>query len=87
MTSHSSSSSKPHHIAIATISAVLVFVVWTCSRQLLTANTLVVYVYSDTEAQYSQNLEFFLKEAVQANDGADYFIILQVSCCARRATL
>jgi hypothetical protein len=77
-TAHTKSSRKPQHVAAATICAVLVFAVWR-SRALFRANTLVVYVFSDTEAQYSRNLEFFLKEAVKADDGADYFIILQVT--------
>jgi hypothetical protein len=49
-------------------------------RKVLAADTLVVYVFSDTEEQYSENLRFFLTEAVRAGDGADYFIILQVAC-------
>lgn len=40
-------------------------------------DTLVVYIFSNTDAEYLRNLKFFLKWGVREGDGADYVIILQ----------
>ncbi|GAB4817919.1 hypothetical protein N2152v2_004965 [Parachlorella kessleri] len=40
-------------------------------------DTLVFYVYSNTDPEYEGNLIFFLKKGVAANDGCDYVIIIQ----------
>ena len=41
------------------------------------ADTLVLYVFSNTDAEYEANLRFFLKHGVDANDGCDYIIVIQ----------
>lgn len=40
-------------------------------------DTLVLYVFSNTDTEYEANLRFFLKYGVQQDDGCDYLIILQ----------
>ena len=40
-------------------------------------DTLVVYVYSNTDPEYEGNLIYFLEKGVAANDGCDYVIIIQ----------
>ena len=37
---------------------------------------LVLYVYSDTNIEYTNNLKYFLARGVQANDGVDYIIVV-----------
>ncbi|KAL4425923.1 hypothetical protein ABPG75_009939 [Micractinium tetrahymenae] len=39
--------------------------------------TLVVYVFSGTDPEYADNLRFFIDEAVKADDGCEYIIVLQ----------
>lgn len=41
------------------------------------AHTLVIYIYSKTDTEYENNLLFFLKWGVAADDGCDYIFILQ----------
>ena len=41
------------------------------------ANTLVLYVFSNTDAEYEANLRFFLKHGVSADDGCDYIVVIQ----------
>ena len=40
-------------------------------------DTLVVYIFSNTDPEYLYNLKFFLKFGVREEDGADYVIVLQ----------
>lgn len=42
-----------------------------------TADTLVVYVFSNTDVEYGNNLRFFLQFGVAENDGCDYIVIIQ----------
>ena len=42
-----------------------------------TADTLVVYVYSNTNAEYQRNFHFFLEHGIHSNDGHHYIIIVQ----------
>jgi len=42
------------------------------------APTLVMYVFSDTDKEYFNNLRFFIKHAIRPNDNCQYIIILQV---------
>ena len=44
----------------------------------LTERTLVLYVFSATDAAYLDNLRFFVSHAVHSTDPADYVIILQL---------
>ena len=41
------------------------------------ADILVVYVFSNTDAEYEANLRFFLKHGVHGDDGCDYLIVIQ----------
>jgi hypothetical protein len=41
------------------------------------AHTLVIYIFSKTDTEYENNLLFFLKFGVKADDGCDYIFILQ----------
>lgn len=41
------------------------------------ADTVVVYVYSNTDPEYEGNLVYFLEKGVRANDGCDYIIVIQ----------
>lgn len=45
--------------------------------QWLVADTLVIYVYSDTDPEYRGNLEFFVRHGMWERDGCDYLIIIQ----------
>ena len=40
-------------------------------------DTLVVYIFSATDLEYINNLNFFLKFGIREGDGAEYVIILQ----------
>ena len=40
-------------------------------------DTLVTYIFSATDLEYINNLNFFLKYGIREGDGADYVIILQ----------
>jgi hypothetical protein len=40
------------------------------------SNVLVLYVYSNTDPEYVNNLKFFLREGVHAEDGCDYLFIV-----------
>ena len=40
-------------------------------------DTLVTYIFSATDLEYINNLNFFLKFGIREGDGADYVIILQ----------
>lgn len=42
-----------------------------------TAETLVIYVFSNTDVEYANNLRFFLQFGVAADDGCDYIVIIQ----------
>jgi hypothetical protein len=47
-------------------------------RQNAAADTLVVYIYSNTDEQYETNLRFFLRHGVSPpGGGADYVVVLQ----------
>lgn len=41
--------------------------------------TLVTYIFSDTDAEYVNNLKFFVRWGVRENDGADYIFVLQLA--------
>jgi len=41
------------------------------------AHTLVVYIFSKTDTEYENNMRFFLRWGVAADDGCDYVIIIQ----------
>ena len=41
------------------------------------AHILVIYVFSNTDAEYESNLQFFIKHGVKADDGCDYIIVIQ----------
>jgi hypothetical protein len=41
-------------------------------------DTLVIYVHSDTDAEYRNNLQFFVEQAVREEDRCDYVFIVQV---------
>ena len=55
------------------------------------ADTLVLYVFSNTDDEYLPNLMFFLRHGVQPGDGCDYVIVIQtggtskVSCHPRKS--
>eukprot|EP01025_Chloroclados_australasicus_P067784 TRINITY_DN939_c1_g1_i1.p2 TRINITY_DN939_c1_g1~~TRINITY_DN939_c1_g1_i1.p2 ORF type:complete len:416 (-),score=23.99 TRINITY_DN939_c1_g1_i1:2601-3848(-) len=38
---------------------------------------LVMYVFSNTDPVYEQNLQFFIREGMQEDDGCDYVIVIQ----------
>jgi hypothetical protein len=40
-------------------------------------DTLVVYIFSNTDPEYANNLRFFLKHGVAADDGCDYVVVIQ----------
>ena len=42
------------------------------------ADTLVLYVFSNTDKEYLQNLQFFLRHGVKEDDGCDYVIVIQI---------
>ena len=42
-------------------------------------DTLVTYIFSDTDPEYRENLRFFLRWGIREGDGADYIIVLQES--------
>lgn len=42
-----------------------------------TPGTLVVYVFSNSDREYEQNLRFFIKHAIHADDGCEYVFIIQ----------
>ena len=44
-----------------------------------TGKTLVTYIFSDTDAEYVNNLRFFVRWGVRENDGADYIFVLQLA--------
>ena len=44
------------------------------------AKTLVILVYSDTDPEYTANLEFFIQYGMREDDGNDYYIIIQEVC-------
>lgn len=46
------------------------------------ADTLVMYVYSDSDPEYRRNLEFFAGFGMAADDGCDYVIVVQQVCFA-----
>lgn len=39
--------------------------------------TLVIYVFSDTDPEYINNLRFFVKHGMRPGDGCDYIIVIQ----------
>jgi hypothetical protein len=41
------------------------------------ADTLVLYVFSDSDPEYRHNLEFFVRFGIAAGDGCDYVIVVQ----------
>jgi hypothetical protein len=40
-------------------------------------DTLIMYTYSDSDAEYQKNLEFFVKHGIWEDDPCDYLIIVQ----------
>ena len=42
-----------------------------------TADTLVVYVYSNTNPEYQRNFHFFLKHGIKPDDNHHYIIVIQ----------
>ena len=42
-----------------------------------TPNTLVIYVFSDTDKEYIYNLRYFVREGIKEGDGCDYVIVIQ----------
>jgi hypothetical protein len=48
-------------------------------------DTLVAYIFADTEPQYLANMEFFIRTAIREDDKCDYVIVLQVSCSTSAA--
>ena len=42
-------------------------------------DTLVAYIFSATDPQYLQNMEFFIRAAIGRDDRCDYVFVLQVS--------
>ena len=49
----------------------------TSSSSTQAAHTLVVYIFSKTDTEYENNMRFFLRWGVAADDGCDYVIIIQ----------
>ncbi len=41
--------------------------------------TLITYIFSDTDAEYANNLKFFVRWGVRENDNADYIFVLQLA--------
>ncbi len=41
--------------------------------------TLVLYVFSNTDAQYSTNLDIFIRNGVSRDKSADYIIVVQMN--------
>ena len=45
------------------------------------ADTLVLYTYSATDAEYAANLNFFIRHGIRPDDSCHYiFVIQQVRC-------
>lgn len=42
-------------------------------------DVLVMYIFSNTDPQYLNNLKFFLREGVQAGDGCEYIFVINRS--------
>jgi hypothetical protein len=42
------------------------------------ADTLITYVYADTDPAYYHNLLYFIEHGIRADDGCNYAIIIQV---------
>ena len=42
-----------------------------------TADTLVIYVYSNTNAEYQRNFHFFFNHGIRPKDGHHYIIVVQ----------
>lgn len=40
-------------------------------------DTLVVYIFSNTDPEYANNLRFFLKHGVAEGDGCEYVVVIQ----------
>ncbi|KAK9816513.1 hypothetical protein WJX72_001363 [[Myrmecia] bisecta] len=41
------------------------------------ASTLIIYVYSNSDPEYSRNLHFFIKNGMRDGDGCEYLVIVQ----------
>lgn len=41
--------------------------------------TLVVHIFADTDPEYLENLEFFVKHGILQEDNADYIILVQTN--------
>ena len=41
------------------------------------ADTLVIYVFSNTDIEYASNLRFFMRFGIEEGDGCDYIFIIQ----------
>ncbi|EIE24703.1 hypothetical protein COCSUDRAFT_14419 [Coccomyxa subellipsoidea C-169] len=41
------------------------------------SDTLVIYVYSDSDTEYARNLQFFVRNGMWEGDGCDYIIVVQ----------
>ena len=45
------------------------------------ADTLVIYVYSNTDLEYERNLRYFVQHGMWEGDGCEYLIIVQQVKC------
>lgn len=45
------------------------------------ADTLVIYIYSDTDPEYAANMQYFIDNAVKLGDRCDYVFVVQVRSC------
>jgi hypothetical protein len=50
------------------------------------ADTLVMYIYSDSDPEYRRNLEFFVEFGVTAGSDCDYIIVVQQVHRVQKAT-
>ncbi|KAK9859799.1 hypothetical protein WJX84_002990 [Apatococcus fuscideae] len=50
---------------------------WALDSRGRKAETLVVYTFSNTDAEYKANLQFFVSEAMQEDDGCHYIVVVQ----------
>lgn len=51
------------------------------------SDTLVLYIFSNTDGEYENNLRFFLRHGVEAGDGCDYVVIIQTGGTSKASIL
>ena len=51
------------------------------------ADTLVVYVYSNSDSEYERNLHFFVERGMADGDGCHYIIVVQEVGALQKAAL